>query len=347
MKKKLALFFMLALVFSLAACGNPQTDGGEEVLPNKSPEELIAEGNYQDAYKVLLSKGDEASKAELEKFIFLPQQTVETDTYYNRSSTHAYTWDAEGRPQKVSSSSGQNTAEVLYTYEDGKYSFSRNGVLSQEVMLNDAGQVIRSDYHRSDGEINVTLYEYDDQGRLTKTTETIPGNDTPTIKVYTYGSNGKLASKAYFYGEEASDSMTYTYDADGKLILLHENIPSDGNQYDTVYTYNDKGQLVSESEDKTNRNGQKTHRRDKTYTYDEKGRVISSTNVYADDNYTYQYQWTYDDLGNLTKQVYARGASPDSMRESIVEHTGYKAFYLPDPHVVLDEVLKSFQPELD
>ena len=346
MKQKMALFLILVLVFSLSACGNPQTGGGGEVLPNKSAEELIAEGNYLDAYKVLLVKDDAASKAELEKFIFLPQQTVETDTYYDRSSTHAYTWDAEGRPLKVSSS-GQNTAEVTYTYEDGKYSYFRNGTLSEEVILNDAGQVIRSNYHRSDGEINVTLYEYDDQGRLTKTTKTIPGNDTPTIKVYTYGSNGKLASKAYFYGEEASDSMTYTYNADGKLVLLHENIPSDGNQYDTVYTYNDKGQLASESEDKTDRNGQKTHRRDKTYTYDETGRVISSTNVYVEDNYTYRYQWTYDNLGNLTKQVYTRGASPESMRESIVEHTGYQVFYLPDPHVVLDQVLESFQPELD
>ena len=69
MKKLLALLFALILVFSFTSCEDPQADGGGDKLPNKTPEELIAEGDYLNAYKVLLAKGDEASKAELEKFV--------------------------------------------------------------------------------------------------------------------------------------------------------------------------------------------------------------------------------------------------------------------------------------
>lgn len=349
---KRAIIFLLALVmiFSMTACANDKLGSnmvGSATGPSsdKTPGSSSNGGDYLETYKDLLAKGDEASKAELANYIFLPTQTVETDRY-GRTYTYDFTWDAEGRPTKVIAAFQDMRRETVYSYGDGTFTYSQDGVLIEEYTLDAAGRIVHLKRHRSDGCINTTDYAYNDQGLLIQETVTIEGNDSPTVIVYTYDAQGRMIREDYGYNSDiGADVTVYTYDESGKLIKEHLTVPSDGNSYETVYTYNAQGQLVSEKRTKT-KNGVTEDNYSKTYEYDDKGNVIGAVQILTEDSYTYKDEWTYDEYGNLIKAVCTSG-QPDNLSTSIIEHKNYTVFYVPDQHAILEEILASFQPELD
>lgn len=340
MKKLLALLLTFVFILSLASCG---AGDNSDKLPNKSAEELIAEGNYLDAYRVLLAKGDKNSNIKLDDFIFLPKKTVETN-YRGNKATCVFTWDSEGKPLKAAASTGNSSYEIIYTYGENTYSYSRDGVIGEKFTLNEAGQVVHLDYYRTDGEINSTEYTYDEKGNLIREVETIPGNDYPSDYTYTYDENGRLIKAKHEYGH-SYDEESYTYDEAGRLVKETTTYSYDDDFAEKIYTYNDKGQLIKK-EYKYNDDGVVETSGVTTYTYNENGNPATMFIEYYDGE-TYLYEWTYDRYGNLTKEVKTNTYKNGDKRVNMIEHEEYTAFYAPKLHHVMDEVLKSYQPELD
>jgi YD repeat-containing protein len=234
---------------------------------------------------------------------------------------------------KTVRSQGENSVELTYEYGDSYWAYSNN-----KNFFNDKGLVVRNEYTRSDNEVNVTVFEYDEKGNLVRSTETIPGNDSPTVYTYTYDDKGNLT-----YRDRGGDQTTFTYDESGKRIKANMTV-EDGNSYETVYTYNDKGELIKMTETKTKNGASETHS-ETVFTYDDKGRVTSST-MTMPDGYTSKDAWTYDEYGNVIK-VEETWGNPGSLTTSVIENTDYQIFYSESLHPVLNEVLASLQPEID
>lgn len=341
MKKLLALLLTFIFVLSLAACGAGE-DGDK--LPNKTAEELVAEGNYLDAYRVLLAKGDENSNIKLDDFIFLPKKTIETN-YRGNKATYVFTWDSEGKPLKAAASDGSASYEIIYTYGENTYSYSRDGALVEVYTLNEEGLIVKFVRYDNDGSLyRTTDYTYDKKGNLVREHEVIIGNDYPSIDTYTYDEAGRLIKIKHDYGH-SYDEESYTYDEAGRLVKETTTYSYDDDFAEHVYTYNDKGQLIKK-EYKYNDEGVVETSSVTTYTYDENGNPATMFEEYNDGE-TYLYEWTYDRYGNLTKEVKTNTYKNGDKRVTMIEHEGYTAFYAPKLHAVMDDVLYSYQPDLD
>ena len=176
------------------------------------------------------------------------------------------------------------------------------------------------------------LYEYDDQGRVTK--QTYEDGDTVS---YQYDNSGALATvtdsatgrkTTYYYdltdrmvkyvesGTNYNHSVGYEYNADNNLTSLVETI--NGTDYTTSYTYDDDNRVTSMTTNGTT----------VAYTYDAYGRIstqvtkrgsttiLTETYTYVNPtssttssqiatyktesaNYSVTYSYTYDDNGNI------------------------------------------------
>lgn len=329
MKKCIALLLTFVLMFTLFACGTPAGD---------DPQTLIAQGRYLDAYKVLLTKNDAASKAELEKFIFLPKQSTQASN--GESMTMVYTWDSQGRPLKAVATMGSNSMESIYAYGENSYTLTQNEVLTETTTLNAAGKplkIVRSTVTEE--------YSYDQEGNLVEMISTNSGNENPTIYTYTYDEQGQCTRKKVTYDASYFEAWDYSYDQAGRRIKEVQTMSDDETIYETVWTYNDQGLLIKEVQEKIETNGDREITSEKTIQYAENGKPSS---MFQDlmDGYTYSYVWSYDEYGNLTKETLTRGRNGN---QTVItkEHEEYTIFYVPAKNALIDQVLASFQPTLE
>ena len=341
MKRLLILILTFIFLLSIVSCG-----AGEKgaKLPNKTAEELVAEGNYLDAYRVLLANGDENSEIKLDDFISLPQKTIQTDIRGNKA-TYNFTWDSEGKPVKAVVFNGNLTNEIAYTYGENTFSCSRSGALVEVYTLNEKGLIAQLVHYHNDGSLYRTIdYTYDEKGKLVREHEVIVGNEYPSIHTYTYDEAGRLIKEKHDYGH-SYDEEIYAYDEAGRLVKKTTTYSDSDNVFEETYTYNDKGQLAGMVQEGTE-NGEKKITYKTTITYSENGKPVS---IFKDnmDGYTNLYEWTYDHYGNLTKEVRTSGYEGQEKNVYVVEHEDYVVFYTPKLHAVMDEILESYQPDID
>ena len=197
------------------------------------------------------------------------------------------------------------------------------------------GRLTKTSLHRVDtqdkaDEWEITLYEYDGRGLVTRETNALGG-----VTAYTYDGNGNLVSKT-----DADDYVTkYTYNALDFVTQINYN---GGKQ--ASYRYNKVGELV-EMEDWTGttsfevdllrRITQVTDRKGNVveYGYDEVGNQVSMDypdgtgvdyaydllhqlkTVTEDDGRTTAY--TYDGMGRVVKMEYPHGWVEDYVYDSI------------------------------
>lgn len=157
-------------------------------------------------------------------------------------------------------------------------------------------------------------YTYDGDGRLTR--EDIYSNPTATTpdSYYAYGYDlaGNRVTQTAFTGGMVVTSLTYSYDADGRLEHVSGLKPG-GGYADTWYSYDLNGSTL------TVREGSNTTT---TNTWDVQGRLVQvvqggQTSIY-----------TYDDAGNRTSQTVGT----------------QKTTYLNDPNQAYDQVLEEYAP---
>ena len=154
----------------------------------------------------------------------------------------------------------------------------------------------------------VTEYEYDENGRRTKTTYAV-GTSDEAYTTTTYDSDGNVLTRT----DELGNTTTYTYDDIGRQLTITTEDPDDTGPLSatvTTYTYNAQGLKATESI-----NGRTT-----TYGYDSSGRLTSVTQEDPDDtgpltapvtSYTYDSDGNQltvtDPVGNVTTNTYTNG----------------------------------------
>ena len=177
--------------------------------------------------------------------------------------------------------------EEIYRYDD-------NGVDKKEHLM--------TSYYDSDN-IRQVLNKYDSKGRVI---EQIDGNgNKTTINYYedrtvvvdsegieeVYILDSKLRTNKKVYG---TSEVEYE-----KIYSEESRVESrkDGNGVETVYEYDDKGNVIRERKS----DGEYTISRE--YSYDEKGNKIKETDYKGNET-----NFIYDSKNNLTKVIYANGS---------------------------------------
>lgn len=156
--------------------------------------------------------------------------------------------------------------------------------------FNEIGKKVYS-YYVSEG-INDggTRYKYDVKGNLVE--EYNEAVESKLIKrtIYMYDTIGRLIQELWMWSDESLVYMSKKYTYASGLLVTREVSNSQG-VYRTDYSYNDKGQVISETNRHPVSEGLTT-----TYTYYDNGNILSETMIYGFGSVKTTY--TYDKHNN-------------------------------------------------
>ena len=233
----------------------------------------------------------------------------------------SYTYDALGNLTSETDALG-NTVKYSYTTEGWLETVTDAEGHVTRYTYDRTGNVLTADYAGEQTETNTynelgllttvttaegdTLYQYDDASRLISVTQ--PNGETVS---YTYDSHGNRATMTYPNGK----TVKYTYDDMNRLIAvkgvdgattkysydaLGRRIATDGAKEDTVYAYDEVGNLVSQTT---------TGAYDLAleYAYDLSGRMTQESRT--ENGATLTSSYIYDALGQLTSFTRSDGQS--------------------------------------
>lgn len=196
--------------------------------------------------------------------------------------------------------------EVLLT----KFSFDKNCRKREEITTDVGGEIKNRHVITYDKSGNIssenketptvkgsfdTKYRYDASKKLSKKEVSSNGKLFAT-HIYYYDDNGNVSKKeikkrqAYDVSDE---SFEYKYDENNRLM---EETHLDGKRYNRIeYKYNDKNQIIRRAEH--NERGGITYESD--YTYDELDNLSTETSAYrGNKTFDYSYVYEYDSQGN-------------------------------------------------
>jgi RHS repeat-associated protein len=223
-------------------------------------------------------------------------------------------FDADGNRTFLADPNGNLTA---FTYDlASRLTYKTTvGGYTKEFLYNGLGQIRKT----INGRGQETEYQYDNAGRLVSFTDPVG-----TVS-YTYDENGNILTttdssgtitrgydelnRVVGYTDSAGNHIQYTYDETGNLITLtYPGGRQVHNQYDaanrlvgvtdwamrtTTYEYDTNGRLV-----KTIRpNGTVL-----TQSYDAAGQLLQMKDVDDTENIFSQYNYTYNEVGNITRE---------------------------------------------
>jgi len=223
------------------------------------------------------------------------------------------TYDANGNLTGTksggASASGPFLTATTHTYD------ARGNLKTQTTVVDGAAQVTSYDHDgfgnltkETDALAHATSYAYDGSGnRLSQTTtRTLPGGGSETLlTLYTYDNNGRLTRTT----DPDGTSVRTVYDALGRQVESHDKL-----QRRTSFEYDEMGRLTrttypdSTHEESTyDPEGRRLTSRDRggrttTYEYDQVGRLRKTT--YPDLTFT---ENSYDAAGRLVATRDARG----------------------------------------
>ena len=189
-------------------------------------------------------------------------QMLQYDKYSDLSERTTFTYDEKNNltEQIDYDSSGNITMTRTYSYND-------KGLLQKET------QNGYQDYY---GEPTLykgyTLYEYDDNDRLVKSTNYNSSGQKLYDWITTYDDNGNRTSLLqYLSSGQEYLGWCYTYDENGNLTECKYRLESQEiERY--IYTYDEAGQLIKMAPYSYGHEGQPS-----TYTYDENGKLTTSS----------------------------------------------------------------------
>lgn len=161
-----------------------------------------------------------------------------------------------------------------------------------------------------DGDVFKGDFTYADDGKLTKIAYTDYDGTVSTV-TFTYDKRGNTVSETFY-----SDNYSYThlreYNEKNQLIKESE-IYDDGEKYTVTYTYDARGNLIREVFESSYGSGSTTE-----YFYDDNNNMIKEIGPYETITYTYDANgnlillahssgtnrvYTYDENGNLIREV--------------------------------------------
>lgn len=173
-----------------------------------------------------------------------------SDTGFNQISTTYYA--ADGKVLKVERRRDDETEPYL-TYE---YRYNERGDVAYY-----------HEYAAASGREEVTLYEYDDEGRLLKTETTDREGETVYIETNTYDQAGNcLTHEEVDLDVNSWRKVVNTYDQQNHLLRVKDDY--NGGWATTTYTYDQQGNKVKEEQESS------TGTYTKKFEYDQWGNVI-------------------------------------------------------------------------
>lgn len=350
MKRIISLIVVSFLIFCLVSCG--KTDGEdyqssenkEDVLSvaeeSKFAEvnELIKNGNYEEAYSKLDEFGDDSEAVEMkshfryipvsidgrkfyEDFIYndnnLLVQYIETHKDNNNQRITDYVYDENGRLIKEKVSNGTVRE---YTYDENGNLIkeietdSDGDIFTYEYIYDETGALIKKLRMYPSGSVYFYEYCYDENKNLI---EEIKGqNDSITERIeYIYDEKGNVIEK--YHNANKSVTKEYVYDENGRVIKETEILSAHGLNYYKEYTYDERGNLIRKT--MTNANGESNAYEN---TYDENNNLIKRVLYGVDGPSTYR-TFAYDENGNFVKLQYNDGS------EAFTCEFTYKFVYIP------------------
>jgi YD repeat-containing protein len=249
---------------------------------------LMEDGNYQNAYHILLSLNGFGDSDQLIKECL---STVYDDNIVqfivNGQYEEAYRMLLSNRNEDQ-----LTNFRVVYTKSNYSNAYFES---TTSYTYDDCGNLLRSVVTYEEGDTKVTEYVYDENYRLIKKTIT----DSSVFETtYTYASDGRLLKETSVYGGD-SYTYTYSYDSNGNLTKKSYTESGEYGERITNYEYNSSGQVIKELNS------------DGTYTYYEYGannELIRKVYVWSDGHESFNcYQ--YDENGYLVKEFDSYGNS--------------------------------------
>lgn len=212
-----------------------------------------------------------------------------------------YTYDLADNLLKVEDSAG-DTTEYTYDKQGNVLTCIRSSGIITEYAYDALGQVVSVINKTEEEQLSSFVYTYDGNGQIIKE-EAMQGEDI-SEKTFEYDEEGQLIG----YIEELNGEVTktkYNYSVTGSRVAITTG--EDKNRI--VSEYNENGQLVKETNEKTGTT---------KYAYDENGNLIEKENEDELITYTYDVEnrltavreggallmaATYDGDGNRTFQL--------------------------------------------
>ena len=195
------------------------------------------------------------------------------DSDENRISVTVNTYDAAGNLIKEVSTDKESDGTV--TKQMTKFTYDKKGNLTKRVRIPDCTEPNHKIVFR---------WAFDSAGREIRTSET----------EYT-------ASVAYI-----EETHQYTRDPQGHVLKEVAYFGGNGRTEVTEYTYNKKGNPVTETYTSTESDGSEYHTQT-VYTYDKKGRTLEEAGKWHDSDGTsgtFGNKSAYDENGNEIKYIY-------------------------------------------
>ena len=295
----LSLLLVLPMTIgSFAACSNK--DEEKEIKYNQACT-LIDEGKYEEAYAVFEDLGDyKDSQKYLSRFVYFPKGL--TYNFSDRKGVMTVDFGAYNLPSRMVSEGSIGTKDGMYIYDN------QGNLVRQAVNFNEDFAAFDYTY---DANNNMIKAEYTEEGELVTVQDfTYNAAGLRTKEVYTrddvviyvaewfYDENGKLTRSDYSNTESGySDTITYTYNADGK-VASESGVDFEGNTYTATFSYGEDGRLAQEVY--VEGDFQCTV----YYTYDNAGNCIKEETVYLDDTKDILTR-EYDANGNIIKEMLA------------------------------------------
>lgn len=349
--KRFAMFFCLFLVIALLFCF-----GGCKKAPAKTAKELIASGEYQKAYDLLLSLKNptEEEKELLGGFFFQEEERTAASGFHKVTCTYDENGRLIARHTQLTSYQWNNE---VFTYDDKgnmltRDNKDRDGRWEKTVWTyDDKGNVLTEEYTSPIYDDYKYTYTYDADGKmLTMRRHIDDATNSSTAKGwhnfdYTYDEKGNLVKEVYThdypFAMQRWHTAVYTHDERGNVLTETTYYPSGELFHAYTYTYDEKNNLLTEDSpqgqratyeytyDNSGNMCSQTHTADgyRTTTlweYDEMGRLISKVSTLADGTESYREQYTYDDNSNRITHY------KKESNEEVSYSSKWKLFYNPE-----------------
>ena len=106
-----------------------------------------------------------------------------------------------------------------------------------------SGKLMKMPYESSGGEKGISIFEYDNNGKLKKSIWKLLNNSRSSVNFYTYDEQGNIIKKYREFSDNLTSTEHFTYDDNNRLIS-EEFKRSDGVTTNHFYTYNESDQLI-------------------------------------------------------------------------------------------------------
>lgn len=229
MKKILSLTLALAMLFTLAACGEPEDTKNQDKQPGSS--------------QTTTTQPEEVGTKTI--YVLVSQTTTkyEGDTLEYSTSIQNY-YDDNGLMVKQERTD-KNGTTVTYTAETDEYgrvvrlSYTVNGsVISYTYDYDKYGNVIREVFDREVDYVRKS-WKYDASGNLLSYKEEELFSTISDKYIY---EDGKLHSVERYYGDLQNRICIYDYDSQGRIAHIFYHDPGEDTPWCTdVYSYSDDG----------------------------------------------------------------------------------------------------------